>query len=252
MQASLPEATGEEASRWALFLDIDGTLMDIAITPNAVRVPPTLPVVLDGWRDKLQGAMALVSGRSLMQIDRLFAPHRYDASGSHGHEWRQDGVAELIGEDRSAEIASVVSYAESQIFAFPGLALERKPHSLAIHYRAAPHRRFESEQVAARIVARLGPGFRVISGKAVTEILIDGTDKATAITRFMECETYRGRRPVFAGDDLSDEPGFAAVNRLGGISIHIGNEPRTEAQARLPSPSSLRDWLSAAIVPSLS
>lgn len=246
MPVSLPDPTADNSAGWALFLDVDGTLTDIAITPNAVIVPPILPEILDSWRLRLSGALALISGRSLAQIDRLFHPHRYDAAGSHGHEWRYGGTTQLAGPDRSADIAAVIPFAESQVLAFPGLALERKPHSLVIHYRAAPDRRRDAVLVADRILTRLGPGFRSVSGKAVAEIMVDGTDKAAAICRLMTCPAYRGRMPVFAGDDISDEAGFAVVNRLGGISIHVGNNPNTRAKAVVPTPASLRDWLSSA------
>jgi len=247
--ASLPDPTSGEAMRWAMFLDIDGTLVDIAITPNAVTVPPMLPTILDGWQFRLRGALALISGRTLSQIDGLFHPQHYDAAGSHGQEWRQGGLSLLAVSDRSAEIAAVTGFARQLVEECPGLALERKTYSLVVHYRAAPDKRPDAERIAERIAARLGTGFRCINGKAVVEILPDGTDKAAAVSRFMNCAAYRGRQPVFAGDDISDEVCFELVNQMGGVSIHVGNNPSTKAMARLPSPTSLREWLASAVIP---
>ena len=242
----LPEMTAVDISRWALFLDIDGTLIDIAPTPESVHVPRDLPASLDAWRSLLRGAVALISGRSLEQVDRLFHPHRFDASGTHGREWRYGSVTLLAGVGRCAEIDAVATFAENQLRAYPGVMLERKPNSLAVHYRAVPALKEAAEAVVDAMLQRLGPGFGRLAGKKVVEIIANGPDKGAAIERFMSFSVYRGRCPVYAGDDVTDESGFAAVNRLGGLSIHVGNTPTTEAKHTLPSPQAFREWLTAA------
>jgi trehalose 6-phosphate phosphatase len=230
----------------ALFLDIDGTLLDIAATPAAARIPDGLPILLANLRSSTQGAMALISGRSLAGIDRLF-PGQADAAGSHGLEWRMAGTVQ----SRPAPIPEdILEALEQAAQALPGLMVERKSCSVALHYRNAPEHRRSAEDLAQRILAEAPLPLVVLEGKAVIELLPPGPDKGAAIARFMDHPPYAGRLPIFAGDDLTDERGFAAVNDLAGLSIHVGPphlEPGrlTVARYRVDSPAVLRDWLTA-------
>ena len=235
--------------RWALFLDVDGTLVAIATTPEAVRVEPPLLPLLERLAATNDGALALVSGRSLAGIDALFTPLRLPAAGLHGWERRRaDGALVPSGEP-----TSILEPLRSPLAAFaaarPGLRLEDKGGSLALHYRLAPQYGAAATQRAREIVAA-EPRLRLIEGRKVVEFVPRGSDKGQAIAEFMAEPPFAGRIPVYAGDDTTDEDGFAAVNRMGGISIKVAN-PETrgrhgsEARYRLPSIAALHGWLAA-------
>ncbi len=228
--------------RAALFLDIDGTLLDLAPTPAGVRVPPALPASLRALTLSLGGALALVSGRPLGDIDRLF-PDRFDAAGTHGAEWRLGGSAQGAELPGTADLTLVTALLRDGLNRLPGVRLEHKPLALALHYRAAPQWEAATQALAAQAAQMLGPAYRLQAGKAVVEILPAGAGKGSAIRRFMEHPPYAGRTPVFVGDDLTDEDGFAAVNALGGLSIRVGEGVGSQACYGLPGPAELRDWL---------
>jgi len=238
----LPE--GED--RWALFLDIDGTLVAIAATPQEVRVEPGLRPLLERLQAGCDGALALVSGRSLAGIDALFRPLRLPAAGLHGWERRRaDGTAAATGEP-TARLAPLRPRLAAFIATRPGLLIEDKQGSLALHYREAPRyaaavRRFARELAAA------DPELRLIGGRKVVEFQPRGMDKGQAIAAFLAEPPFLGRRPIYAGDDATDEDGFAAVHRLDGLSIRVlGSETRRRASAAryaLPSVAALHDWL---------
>lgn len=234
MSLPLPESTAV----WALFLDIDGTLIELAPRPEAVEVLATLPPLLKTLGRRCGGALALVSGRSLDSIDHLF-PHGFDAVGCHGVEWRLGSRHRADGDAPPPALAAVVDAGAAGL---PGLQVERKPHTLALHYKAIPDRA-EAVRTLAEAAARSVPGYRLQSGKDVVEILPADASKGMAIARAMAAAPYAGRRPVFAGDDLTDESGFAEVNRMNGITIHVGKNSPTAAQYRVSSPGELRRWL---------
>jgi len=235
--------------RWALFLDVDGTLVAIAETPEAVRVEPTLLPLLERLSNASDGALALVSGRSLLGIDTLFRPMLLPAAGLHGWERRRaDGTLAPIDKP-----AAVLAPLRPLLTAFtaprPGLLLEDKGGSLALHYRLAP-RYGAAVCQRAREIAAAEPRLRLIEGRKVVEFVPRGSDKGKAIGEFLAEPPFAGRVPVYAGDDTTDEDGFAAVNRLGGLSIQVANpEARgrhgSAARYRLPSVASLRGWLGA-------
>lgn len=229
---------------WALFLDIDGTLLDLAPTPESVRVPACLPRRLRSLADRLGGALALVSGRTLESIDRL-VPGGLDAAGTHGAEWRFRGRVLSLGADGPTTLESVARTLQERAQRMPGLRLEPKPKALALHYRLAPGLEAEALTLAEQAAKTLGSAFRLQAGKQVVEILPVWAGKGEAIRRFMGRPPYAGRTPVFAGDDLTDEDGFAAVNALGGISIRVGEGDRTQARYRLGSPAEMQAWLHA-------
>ena len=239
----------QPGDRWALFLDVDGTLVAIAQTPEAVRVEPALLLLLERLSNASDGALALVSGRSLLGIDTLFRPLRLPAAGLHGWERRRaDGMLAPLGEP-TAVLAPLRPLLAAFAATRPGLLLEDKGGSLALHYRLAPHygaavcRR-------AREIAAAEPRLRLIEGRKVVEFVPQGSDKGAAITEFLAAPPFAGRVPVYAGDDTTDEDGYAAVNRLGGVSIKVANsEARgrhgSDARYRLPSVAALHGWLAA-------
>jgi trehalose 6-phosphate phosphatase len=246
-QPPIPADYSEWMRRCALFLDIDGTLLDLAPTPDGVQVPPGLTASLRAIARGLGGSLALVSGRALSAIDRFF-PGGFDAAGTHGAEWRLDGALMVVGPDRTAALAGVSALLQARITDWSGVLLEPKPRSLAIHYRLAPERGAAVRSLAGLAVRLLGADFRLQTGKSLIEILPASADKGAAIRRFMEHPPYAGRRPVFVGDDLTDEVGFAAVNALDGYSIRVGDAVGgTCARYRLDAPCAVRDWLAGLV-----
>lgn len=239
MPESLPLPLPRDRRLWALFLDIDGTLVDIAARPDAVVVPASLPPLLDALSARLSGALALVSGRELSAVDHLF-PGGRDAAGAHGAECRIDGRTEACGGIWPDHLARALAEVVDR---HPGLLAERKTRSLSIHFRDAPAMAGTALELGEGLMAASPAPLRMIHGKAVVEIIPAGAGKGRAIERFMAHPSYSGRVPVFIGDDITDEEGFLAVNRLGGVTIHVGSAEATTAALRLPSPASVRQWL---------
>lgn len=237
------------ATPWALFLDVDGTLLELAGRPDAVVVPPALPALLDALAAALGGALALVSGRALADVDRLFAPHRYALAGSHGAEWRLPGstvVQHLALPALDAAAERLAAFVE----AHPGTLMERKSHGLALHWRNAPAAEDGARACMAALHAGLGEAFRLLDGKAVLELLPAGIDKGAAVGRFCAAAPFAGRVPVFVGDDVTDEAGFAAVNARGGFAVHVGSAGRSSAAThRLPTPAAVGVWLTRDVLP---
>ena len=238
MQTAAPAPSRE----WCLFLDVDGTLLELAETPTAVVVDCELKELLARLARTLDGAVALVSGRSIDVVDRLFAPLRLPAAGLHGLERRT-----ASGERRSAQgIDARLDGARASLAAFvrahPGTLLEDKGCALAVHFRTAP-RFAELARRAVDEAARSVPGHHVQEGKMVLEIKPGGITKATAVEAFMCEPPFQGRRPVFVGDDLTDHDGLRSVERMGGISIAVGD--RIEGQWHLEDPAEVRRWLAS-------
>lgn len=217
--SSLPEP----APDWALFLDVDGTLIEIAETPDAVIVPAGLVAQLGRISGALGGAVALVSGRSIANLEELLGPVPTAIAGLHGLELRQGGGSEI---HRAQVDRHLLHEAREALQAFAdshdGVMLEDKALTLALHYRAAPQAQEAVEAKAAELVARHEGQLHTIRGKMVVELKTLGSDKGTAIEALMAAPPFAGRVAVFAGDDITDEDGFAAIDRLGGISIRIG------------------------------
>jgi trehalose 6-phosphate phosphatase len=227
----------------ALFLDIDGTLLEIAPTPDAVVVPAALRNTLQLASAREQGALALVSGRSLAAIDRLFRPLVLPAAGLHGAERRgADGAVTRPQVDQCAldqARAALVNLARR----YPGVLLEDKGACMALHYRAAPRCEPEVRAQMVDIAADLGDSFVLRKGKCVLELAPAGASKRTAVEAFMHEEPFSGRVPVFIGDDITDEDGFAAVNAMGGHSVRVGSPMATQARHSFATPSAVVAWL---------
>ena len=229
---------------WALFLDFDGTLVDIATTPDAVAVHPRLRTILSACAEAFDGAVAIVTGRPIAAVDALLAPLRLPAAGLHGLELRlPDGESVVQHAGRGEELADVRARFQSLAREDARLVVEDKGSSLGLHFRRAPERERELHELVAGM-ATLHDGHHVMLGKMVLEIRPTHADKGTAIGRLLDTVSFSGRRPVFAGDDITDEDGFAAVNRRGGISIKVG-EGESAATCRVPDVAALHAWLTA-------
>ncbi|MGH8736209.1 MAG: trehalose-phosphatase [Burkholderiales bacterium] len=236
--ASLPPL----AADWAFFLDVDGTLLEHADTPDAVRVDGALRTLLAGLRSGAGGALALISGRSVADLDRLFAPLALPAAGQHGAE-RRDGAGRMVRHDfPQAPVRRAAARLGEFAAAHPGLLLEDKGRSLALHYRLAPQLEDEARALVGEVLAQLGEGFELQRGKMVLEIRPGGRDKGSAIAEFMAEAPFRGRTPVFIGDDLTDELGFGVVNEMGGVSLKVGEGP-SQARWRIADAPAVRAWL---------
>jgi len=231
---------------WAYFFDIDGTLLALADSPSGVRLDPGLQRLVEGLYRLAGGAVALISGRSLEDIDRLFPGVRFPAAGQHGIE-RRDAGARI---SRHAFPGRELDWARERLSqattAHPGLLLEDKGLSLALHYRQAPWLAGYAHRLVRACGDRLGAQFCVQAGKRVVELKPAGKDKGIAVQEFMQEEPFRGRIPVFVGDDRTDEYGFATVNHLQGHSIKVGRGA-TAARWRLRDTEAVRAWLESRI-----
>jgi len=230
----------------ALFLDVDGCLLPFAPRPDAVEVPAALLARLVDLQRSLGGALALVSGRNLATLDQLFAPAVFAAAGLHGVERRHVGQAGGVGVVPPA-LLRARDAAIALIDAHPGALVEDKGAALGLHWRmVAPERKAAAERAlhAFAVGALTGlPGYQLQPGDHVIELRPRHADKGNAILAFLSEAPFAGRVPVFAGDDLTDEPGFRAVNAHGGISVLVGNRAGSAARFRLPDPAAIHAWL---------
>lgn len=227
----------------ALFLDVDGTLLEIASTPDAVKVPGALRNTLELAAARENGALALISGRSISELDRLFAPCLFAAAGQHGFE-RRNAKGRLMRPALDRELLQRAREALSGLqLLHKGLLLEDKGAALAMHYRLAPLCESAVREVMTELAVPLAGQFVLRSGKYVLELTPAGYSKRTAVEAFMSETPFAGRAPVFIGDDLTDEDGFAAVNELGGYSIQVGNARTSAARYHFASVSTVIAWL---------
>ena len=223
----------------ALFLDFDGTLVELAPHPDGVVTPAPLVNVLTQLQQAMGGALAVVSGRPLSQIDHYLGPLRLPTAGVHGLE-RRDAQGRLI-ELPAPNVARLTERLASLVARHPGLLLEPKRGALALHYRQAPHLEQACIEAMRHAVSRV-PGFTLLFGKIVVEAKAALADKGGAIAAFMSEAPFAGRQPWFVGDDITDEAGFSWVQRTAGIGIKIGSGP-SQALQRMDSPAVLLDWL---------
>jgi trehalose 6-phosphate phosphatase len=227
----------------ALFLDFDGTLVDLAPQPEAVVVPAGLVATLQALAGYLGGAVALISGRPIAQIDEFLRPLRLPVAGVHGAERRSaSGHVNLLSTHPLQHVEEVAAALVAQ---HPSLRIENKRGSLALHYRQAP----ELESVCLdtmQAAIEESPGLTLLRGKMVVEAKPGGASKGHAIEAFLHEPPFVGRSPVFIGDDCTDEVGFATVQRLRGLGVKVG-EGATVAWQRLESPAALRDQLQTAV-----
>ncbi len=229
---------------WALFLDVDGTLLDFARHPDDVEVAAQLHGDLARMRRLLHGAAALLSGRPLSQLDELFDWRGHAAAGLHGAELRTpDGREHIIGNDGA--FARMHARAAALVAETNGVVLEDKRRALALHFRHAPGARAAAERIADTLLQITGDQYAVQRGDQVIELKPAGVDKGRALEALMQVAPFRGRRPWMLGDDLTDEDAFRHVNARDGISVIIGDRRPTAAHHALADPAAVRAWLHA-------
>ncbi|MGF1621522.1 MAG: trehalose-phosphatase [Rhodomicrobiaceae bacterium] len=233
----------DDSERFALFFDFDGTLAEIVQRPEDVEVTQATREALEALRDAFGGAVAIITGRDIPSIDRFLAPVRLPIAGVHGLS-RRDAEGQMHSPTFNGEALSTVEARLQPLVAREtGLILERKEGAIALHYRQRPE--LEAACVAAmEDAAANAPGVILRRGKMVIEAVGYPSDKGTAIATFLTERPFRGRVPVFAGDDLTDEDGFALVNRHEGISIKVG-PGETSAPYRVESRQQLLTWLNS-------
>jgi trehalose 6-phosphate phosphatase len=233
------------AADWALFLDIDGTLLDLAPTPDAVTVPGELPRVMGEAAGALGGALALVSGRPVSWIDRTFAPLCLAAAGQHGGELRLTPGGPVLESPQAGDLAPISRWLTAAVAAWPGVIVEDKGVSLAVHYRQAPERAADVHRLLDRAAAEAGERFHLMPGKMVIELKPSGSSKGMVVAAMMDVAPFAGRRPVFIGDDRTDEDGFREVLARGGFAVQVGADGSTIASHQISGPAALREWLTA-------
>ena len=227
-------------AKTALFLDFDGTLIDIAPHYDQVQVPPDLHRLLEQLFQHLDGALAIVSGRSLLALDAYLAPLKLPLAAEHRAVCRfADGQLAAV---TSPDLHDVIRVASALAAQHPRLQLEIKTHAVALHYRQAPD--LQAMCLGAMTdAAKRTPGVELLHGKFVLEVIPAGITKGTAIQALMQQPPFIGRVPLFAGDDITDESGFAAVQAVGGDTIKIGTG-LSRARHRFADPVTFRQWLS--------
>lgn len=241
--APAPGALMPRLSECALLLDIDGTLLDFAPTPREVWVPPELGITLGRLLQGTGGALALVSGRSINDIDLIFAPMQFPAVGGHGAEMRlsaddESGAAYAppLDKELKRRLAAIAKLS-------PGILLEDKGYSLALHYRLAPHAEKAIYDAVSAIRSDLpNAPIEVLPGKSVCEIKHSGFTKATGVIELMTHAPFAGRRPVFIGDDVTDETVFAIMPGMNGLAFSVGRQAPGVA-GHFDAPSDVRTWL---------
>jgi trehalose 6-phosphate phosphatase len=234
----LPDAT----ARWAIFLDVDGTLLDFADDPMTVQPSAALLALLHALRQALGGALALVSGRELADLDRLFAAPHWAAAGLHGLELRHaDGSCRhfTVAPAKQARMRDV---AQALAARFDGVQVEDKHTAVALHCRRAPAQLPALHEAAIALMAQL-PGYELQPGNLVLEFKPSGMDKGRALLELLQRAPFAGRTPVYLGDDLTDEHAFASVNAHHGLSVRIGAREPSLATFTLAGPVAAEAWL---------
>lgn len=230
----------------ALFLDVDGTLLAFADHPDKVAPDPSLLTLLASVQQCLGGALALLSGRPVSQLQAMFAPLRLPMAGLHGAQLLTSADASPAQADTAQWLHALHQRAMQLAHAHPGVMIENKGQALALHWRNAPDAgaaviTFANAQLPQLHDVRLQPGNHVI------EFVGSGHDKGRALQQLMQNPPFQGRRPVFIGDDLTDEHGFHAAQQLGGIGVLVGQRNESVAVAALPDITAVHAWLRAAI-----
>jgi trehalose 6-phosphate phosphatase len=224
-----------------LFLDLDGTLLDLRDDPASIRADAPLLTLLADCAERLGGALAIISGRPIADLDLCFAPLRLAAAGIHGVERRgADGVTTTLGAD-TERLHQAARRLAADMEGMPMAKLEDKGASLALHWRRAPQNAPALRRLATDALQELGPAYRLLEGNCVIELLPRVANKGEAIQAFLQEPPFAQRRPVFVGDDLTDLPGFAAARAAGGYGIAVGD--RVSAEYRFADVDAVRNWL---------
>ena len=246
MTANHPPPLSESA---ALFLDFDGTLAPIASRPQDVRVPAWVQPALRSLSERFGGALAIVSGRPLAQLDEFLAPLRLPAAGAHGAEWR--GASGRIRRQLDEPPPTVVHAARVLVAAHAGLILETKPSGFSLHYRARPELEGECGDALFAALAALPDASAVwqwLHGHLVFELKQRSVSKGIAVRALLAQPPFAGRQPVFVGDDVTDEDGIEAVQQAGGYGVRVGGG-ESQARYRLADTDAVGAWLMAAVAP---
>ncbi len=241
--ARCPPENSADIGPPAFFLDSDGTLGDLAATPDAIIVPPGLPDLLLRLEEALNGALAIVTGRRIADIDRFLSPAVFVAAGVHGGEYRTDRgeIVHPTTEPIEPELVEAIRVLESLV---PGVLVEPKGATLTVHWRAVPQAADRVEAELGRILEG-GPDHLEIShGRKVFEVCPKNISKGAALDLLAELPAFRGRTPIMIGDDVSDESAFASAERLGGVGYRVRGETFAAAVADFDSPRRVREWLS--------
>lgn len=228
----------------ALFLDVDGTLLEIAARPQAVSVPDELRERLRGLFCASGGAVALVSGRAIADLDALFAPLALPSAGLHGFERRSaSGVYYRLPPPSAAALESARGAMMQLAHGHAGLLVEDKRFALALHYRAAPHLEDTVVRTMQELAKRVDNDLELQRGKMVVELRPAAVTKAHGVAAFLGEAPFAGRLAVFIGDDLTDEPAFELVNQRAGLSVVVGAARPSAARTCLADVTAVRDWL---------
>ncbi|WP_421951280.1 trehalose-phosphatase [Pelagibacterium sp.] len=230
----------------AIFTDFDGTLVEIASHPDAVVVSDDLPDRLRSLYAALDGALAIVTGRTIETIDGFLPSQEFSVTGSHGAELRHGGKRQGPQPHLVSGARAIIARVSDTLAGQEGILVEPKPTGVAVHYRAAPEKGAIASAALARALEGF-PDFHAIAGKMVVEARPRSADKGSAVTRLMQVKPFAGRTPIFIGDDVTDEDGFAAAERLGGFGIRIGRQTQTGARFILPDIASLLSYFDALI-----
>jgi trehalose 6-phosphate phosphatase len=228
--------------KWALFLDLDGTLVEVAATPDGVSVPPDLPSLLGRIVEAFGGAVAIISGRRVADIDRLLAPVKLVAAGVHGAELRTtvDGEIRHVAKPLAAGLVDAVSGLTRLL---PGVIVEPKGSSLTVHYRAAPSAGPAIEALLKTAIRLGGLDLILCPGRKVFEVVPEHVSKGWALEQLAQLPPFRSRRPIMIGDDVSDESALAAATRLGGLGLKVAGEHFPKETADFEGPAQVRAWL---------
>ncbi len=226
----------------AIFLDVDGTLLDLAARPDDVVTPAGLVTTLARAERKLAGALALISGRSIDDVDRLFTPLRLRVSGVHGAEIRLDPDSPTTPTAAADLPQSLLAALKRAIEPFPGVFVENKRFSFTVHYRLAPSAERPLRNIVKQLVDSIAIAVDIMDAHCAIEIKSPCFDKGGAIAAFLSTSTFRGRTPIFVGDDTTDENGFALVTARGGFAYSVGR-PRPGAIGAFAEPRAVREWL---------
>jgi trehalose 6-phosphate phosphatase len=224
-----------------LFLDLDGTLLALRDDPTSIRADAALLALLRACAARLGGALAIISGRPIADLDACFEPLRFAAAGIHGLERRgADGLITRLPVD-TVKLHGTARQLAAAMQDMPMSQLEDKGASLALHWRRAPQHAPALRQLAAHTLQQLGTAFRLMEGNCVVELLPRTANKGEAVRAFLRDAPFHGRRPVYVGDDLTDMPGFAAAREAGGYGIAV--DGRVSAEYRLADVDAVRAWL---------
>lgn len=229
----------------ALFIDFDGTLVEIAPSPDAIEVPAGLPERLQALHRALDGAVAIVTGRTIDAIEGFLPGQDISITGGHGAERRHLGRRETVDPVLLANARAIAARVTDTLAGHPGLLVEPKPTGVAVHYRAAPEKATLARAALIRAIDGFND-FHAIEGKKVFEARPKWADKGSAVESLMQIKPFAGRMPIFIGDDVTDEDGFAAADRLGGFGIRIG-QGQTGARFTLPAIADLFESFDALI-----